>query len=155
MTRRRLLLTRTFKALSLLIALGAGGLGVGAHAASLGASGAQSVVSSKVASDLRTYVNGTTALRASLLATDNTVTWARDLNNALHVKVLINAASTDASLAALRRDVLSRGGSVFYNYLSTRALSAMVPAAALDALALRSDVISISPNRATSRHASL
>jgi hypothetical protein len=83
------------------------------------------------------------------------VTWGKALGGLNHVKVLINANSTDADLVALRADVIAKGGSVFYNYVSVRALSAMVPVTALNALAARTDVINISPNRPASRHASL
>ena len=84
------------------------------------------------------------------------VPWAKSLVGQWHVKVLINATSSDPNLTALRADILARGGSVFYNFLSVRALSATgAGRTALDALAARSDVIGISPNRSTTRHASL
>ena len=108
---------------------------------------AQAPGSPKVSADLR-------AVLAAPAATP--VPWARQLSNQQwYVKVLINASSTDPNLSALRADILVRGGSVFYNFLSVRALSALVPVNALDALAARSDVIGIAPNRSTTRHASL
>ena len=110
---------------------------------------AQAPSSPKVSADLRAVL----APSASAVATP--VPWARQMSNQWYVKVLINASSTDPNLAALRADILVRGGSVFYNFLSVRALSALVPATALDALAARSDVIAIAPNRSTTRHASL
>jgi serine protease AprX len=111
---------------------------------------AQTANSQKIAADLRAYV--TTVASGG---TVSSVTWAKNLSGQPHVKVLINATSTDATLAALRQDILARGGSVLYNYISVRAVSAMLPATALDPLAARSDVISISPNRATARQGSL
>ena len=55
--------------------------------------------------------------------------WAKSVDGKVLVKVLIVGASTDAELTSMRADVLARGGSVFYNYVSVRALSAMLPAA--------------------------
>jgi subtilisin family serine protease len=83
------------------------------------------------------------------------VAWAKANNGQFLVKVLIVAANSDPDLVSLRADILARGGSVFYNYLSVRAVAAMVPSAALSALSMRTDVISISPNRAAQRQASL
>jgi serine protease AprX len=81
--------------------------------------------------------------------------WAKSSNGQVLVKVLIVGASTDAELTSLRADLLARGGSVFYNYVSVRALSAMLPTSALAVVAARSDVLTIAPNRATQRQASL
>ena len=83
------------------------------------------------------------------------VSWALNQNNQTYVKVLLVASSADPTLAALRQDILARGGSVHYVYLSVRALSAMVPVAALKPLAARSDVLTIAPNRVAARSASL
>jgi serine protease AprX len=102
----------------------------------------------KLSSELHPLTSATAAAPAD-------VTWARSVNGRVLVKVLIVASSADASLASLRADVLYRGGSVYYNFLSTRAIAAMVPASALQALAMRSDVLRISPNRSAKRQASL
>ena len=107
---------------------------------------AQTNAGNKLAADLSAVV-------AAPAGSPTTVPWAKNLNGVLHVKVLINANSTDATLAALRADILARGGSVTYNYLSVRALSAMLPAADVPAVAARTDVLGISPNRAVTRHA--
>ena len=139
MKERRLFLHRIASLATLALALCTGGL----HHAQ-----AQTSASAKISVDLR-------AAAAAPSGSAVTVPWAKSLNGALHVQVLINSNSIDSSLVALRQDVLARGGSVYYNYLSVRALGAMVPAGALDALAQRTDVLGIAPNRATSRHASL
>jgi subtilisin family serine protease len=83
------------------------------------------------------------------------VAWTKLDKGQMLVKVLIVAASSDPDLVSLRADILARGGSVFYNYLSVRAVAAMIPSSALSALATRSDVVSISPNRAAQRQANL
>ncbi|MFO1219403.1 MAG: S8 family serine peptidase [Burkholderiaceae bacterium] len=81
--------------------------------------------------------------------------WARRRDDLVYVKVLIVAASTDPELLSLRTDILTRGGSVFYNYLSVRAVSALLPASALGPLSARDDVLNIAPNRAATRQVSL
>src|SRR6202163_1311898 len=83
------------------------------------------------------------------------VPWATLLNGQLLVKVLVTADTDDQSLTALRSFVLSVGGSVYYNYASMRMVAMMVPASQLPELARRTDVASISPNRAVTRTASL
>ncbi|MEY3295695.1 MAG: hypothetical protein RLZZ451_1743, partial [Pseudomonadota bacterium] len=84
-------------------------------------------------------------------STPPAVPWARVLPSGLHVQVLVNAAGTDPELSALRADILARGGSVIYNFISVRGLAAMVPAAAVLPLAGRTDVLGIAPNRSTVR----
>ena len=83
---------------------------------------------SKLSADLRPLVTspGTAPADAA---------WAKSSNGQVLVKVLIVGTGTDAELASLRADVLARGGSVFYNYVSVRALSAMLPTSALGAVA--------------------
>src|SRR4051812_36722243 len=98
MTRTRILLQR--------LALTAGLL-LGA----LGSVHAQEPRSPKVSADLRSVL-------AAPAVTP--VPWARKLSGQWHVKVLINASSTGPELAALRADILVRGGSIFYNFLSVR-----------------------------------
>jgi EAL domain len=72
----------------------------------------------KLSIDLRPLLTSPESLPAE-------VTWAKSVNGQVLVKVLIVAASTDAELVSLRADVIARGGSVFYNYLSVRAVAAM------------------------------
>ena len=83
------------------------------------------------------------------------VPWATLLNGELLVKVLVTADTDDQSLTALRSFVVSVGGSVYYNYASMRMVAVMVPVSHLADLAHRTDVASISPNRAVTRTASL
>ena len=83
------------------------------------------------------------------------VPWARQLNGELLVRVLVTANSDDNLLTALRSFVLSLGGSVYYNYTSMLMAAVMLPASRLLDLAHRTDVVSISPNRAVTRTASL
>ena len=127
-----------FKHLLMLIAC------VGALAAA-GPAAAQAT-SPKIAADLAQTISATT---------EPDVTWASNLDGQLHVKVLIVATSSDATLSALRLAILAQGGSVHYVYVSVRALAAMVPVSGLNALAARSDVMAISPNRVTTRAGSL
>ncbi len=72
-----------------------------------------------------------------------------------HVKALVVSNSTDPDLVALRAAVLANGGSVYMRYVSVAALSVMLPANQVAAIAARSDVQGISPNRLTARTASL
>ena len=57
------------------------------------------------------------------------------------VKVLVISNSSDPDLAALRADVVARGGSVYFRYTSVRALSVMLPANKVATIAARSDVV--------------
>ena len=140
MTTRRSFITRLLPPTLTWLALATGG-----HFAM-----AQTATSPKIAADLRAYVTAVSSGGSTA-----PVSWARNLKGQPHVKVLINASSTDSTLASLRQDILARGGSVLYNYISVRAVAAMVPTAALGPLAGRADVISVSPNRATARQGSL
>ena len=82
------------------------------------------------------------------------ISWAKDVNGLRMVKVLIVAKSGDPDLVALRNDVIARGGAVYFRYVSVAALSAMLPASQVAAIAARSDVQGVSPNRLTARTAS-
>lgn len=103
----------------------------------------------KISADLSAFLSGNPSAIAS--ATN----WQRSANGTTLVKVLILSNSSDPTLSNLRGAVLSAGGSVFYNYISVRGLMAIVPAAQIQTLANRSDVVSITPNRLTGRTASL
>jgi subtilisin family serine protease len=100
---------------------------------------------SKIAKDLQTVLDATTT---------PTLNWAKDVNGVRHVKVLIISNSSDPDLVSLRSDVIARGGSVYMRYVSVTALSAMLPANQVAAIAARSDVQGVSPNRMTARTAS-
>ncbi len=81
--------------------------------------------------------------------------WLQWLGGQPVVNVLITASSSDASLASLRQAVLANGGSVHYAYQTVRAMSGLLPVAALNTIAARSDVLFITPNRTTARSGSL
>ena len=101
--------------------------------------------SSKIAADLQQVISAPTTPKLS---------WAKDVNGIRYVKVLVISNSTDPDLVALRADVLAKGGAVYFRYVSVAALSAMLPANQVAAIAARSDVQGISPNRLTARTAS-
>ena len=98
----------------------------------------------KIASDLAAVIGAPTL---------PPVNWAASINGPAYAKVLIVANDSDPTLASLRQAILAQGGSVQYVYLSVRALAGVVPVAGLNALAARSDVMTIAPNRATARTA--
>ena len=100
---------------------------------------------SKIAADLQQVI-------AAPLAPS--LNWVKSVNGVRLVKVLVVSNSPDPDLAALRADVLARGGSVYFRYTSVRALSAMLPAGQVASIAARSDVTGVSPNRMTARTAS-
>ncbi len=101
--------------------------------------------SSKIAADLQQVISAPSTPKIS---------WTKDIDNVRHVKALVIASSTDPNLTALRADVMARGGTVYLRYVSVAALSVMLPANQVAAIAARSDVLSISPNRMTARTAS-
>ena len=98
---------------------------------------------SKIAADLGRELSGS--------GTSQTRSWSRDIDGVRHVKVLIVARDNFGDLAALRADVLRRGGSVYVRHIAVSALSAMLPAHQVAAIAARADVQSVSPNRLTAR----
>ena len=106
---------------------------------------ATSTASAKLASDL---------LSALTASSTPKLTWAKDVNGQRHVKVIVvGTPSADPELSALRDAALAAGGSVYFRYTSVAALSAMLPASQVLAIASRSDVQSLSPNRMTARTA--
>jgi len=86
--------------------------------------------------------------------TTPSVGWARDLNGKRMVQVLVVSNSTDPAMTALRAFVVQSGGSVQKVHPATHALTVIVPASVVSALAQRSDVVSVAPNRPTHRTAS-
>ena len=98
---------------------------------------------SKIATDLQAVIDAPTT---------PVLNWTKDVVGGVRmVKVLVISNSSDPDLAALRADVIARGGSVYFRYTSVRALSVMLPANKVANIAGRSDVVSISPNRLTAR----
>ena len=106
---------------------------------------AQVTPSSKIARDLQQVI---------VAPTTPSLSWAKDVSGQRYVKALLISGSSDPDLVALRSDVLAKGGSVYFRYVSVRALSVLLPANRVADIALRSDVQSISPNRLTARTAS-
>src|ERR1700740_2478444 len=100
----------------------------------------------KVADDLQDAIEAPTTPQLN---------WAQDVLGVRYVKALIVADSSDPTLAALRAAVLADGGTVYFQYLAVSALSVMLPANQVSNIAARSDVHSISPNRPTTRTASV
>jgi subtilisin family serine protease len=101
--------------------------------------------SSKIAADLQQVINA---------ATTPSLSWAKDVGGVRYVKTLIVSNSSDPDLVSLRCDVLAKGGAVYFRYSSVRGLLALLPASQVAAIAARSDVQGISPNRLTARTAS-
>ena len=83
-----------------------------------------------------------------------TVSWSKTIGGVTYLKVLIVSSSTDPDLSSLRAAVLAAGGSVYYRYTSVTALSAMLPANKVNAIAALAEVQSISPNRIVTQTAS-
>lgn len=100
----------------------------------------------KVSADLRQMVGA--------FATANR-NWAMDLGGRRYVKALIVSSAADPDLLVLRSAVVAAGGSVYYKYISINAISVVLPADQIGAIAQRTDVESISPNRLASRTTSL
>ena len=91
------------------------------------------------------------AIAAPLLAGDK---WVKDSNGQRFVDAVVVSNSSDPTMQDLRRAVLALGGTVNGRFNTVRALSVTLPAKAVKLLDERSDVESISPNRATRKAAS-
>ncbi|MET0682239.1 MAG: hypothetical protein ABWZ29_02735, partial [Casimicrobiaceae bacterium] len=107
---------------------------------------AQTTLSPKLAPDLASAVN------APVLPAAN---WAKQTANGRFFKVIVVGAGVDPLLTDLRNAVAAAGGAVNYRYQSIKGFSATIPAPALNLLAQRPDVDSISPNRPATKTASL
>lgn len=82
--------------------------------------------------------------------------WVRDTSGGRLVKLLVlSQDATDSDLKGLRAAIVDAGGSVYYRFSSVNGLLAMLPAANVVAVARRSDVEVMSPNRPTTRTRSL
>src|SRR5690242_12007505 len=73
----------------------------------------------KIAPDLLTTI-GSSAAPA--------LPWAKLLGGEMLVRALVVANSDDPALTSLRQYIVNSGGSVYYNYVSIRALAVMLPA---------------------------
>ena len=121
---------------------------------------AQVAFQSKMASDLQPFMTLATGapLTTSSATTDKVSgkapplpAWVKDVKGLRYAKVLIVSNSSDPDLTELREAVLAAGGSVYFRYVSVRALSVLLPTYRIAAIAARSDVQSVSPNRQTAR----
>ena len=79
---------------------------------------------------------------------------AKDINGVRHVQAIVVTDGSDPEMADLRAHVLRTGGSVHAVFPSLHTLSVQIKANQLQALAARTDVVSVSPNRGTQRTAS-
>ncbi len=98
--------------------------------------------SSKIAVDLQAVISASTTPKLS---------WVKDVSGVRYLKALIVSDGNDPDMVALRADILAKGGSVYFNYVSVDALSVLLPAPRVAEIAARDDVQSISPNRLTAR----
>ena len=80
--------------------------------------------------------------------------WAKDIAGKRYVKVLLVGNGDDPEVVSLRAAVLAAGGSVYMHFVSAPVLSVMLPSNQVGAIANRSDVQGISPNRLTARTSS-
>jgi subtilisin family serine protease len=82
------------------------------------------------------------------------VRWARDVGGIRHVQAIVVSSSSDPEMSDLRNFVLRTGGSVHAVHPTTRAITVQIRAGLVQALAQRSDVVSVTPNSVTRRTAS-
>lgn len=99
---------------------------------------AQASLSPKIAPDLALAIN------AQKVPNTN---WVKTTGNGRFFKVIVVGMGADPLLTDLRNAVAAAGGAVNYRYQSIQGFSATIPGSALNAIAVRSDVDSISPNR--------
>ena len=99
----------------------------------------------KMAKDLQAALSSSTTPNAR---------WVRNIGNRRHVQVVIASNDSDPEMTSLRAAVAALGGSVHVRMSGLRMVTATVPADQVDALATRSDVLSVTPNRVTRRTAS-
>ena len=121
--------------LSMLVLL-AGGWSISAHAGE---------ARDKVARDLQEVVNAPSTPKNS---------HTRDINGVRHVQAIVVTDGRDPTATDLRAFILRTGGSVLVQHPGINALTVLIRAAQVNALAQRSDVLSVTPNRQTQRTAS-
>src|SRR5487761_2044437 len=80
--------------------------------------------------------------------------WAREVNGVRYVQAIVVGNGADPAMTDLRNFVLRSGGSVYAVHPAVRAITVQIRANQVKALAQRSDVVSVTPNRATHRTAS-
>src|SRR5436190_3541448 len=100
---------------------------------------------SKVARDLQVGI---------ALGSTPAVNWARDIHGARYVQVIVVSNSADPEMTDLRAFVVRTGGSVLAKHSFIHALTALMKAGTVIALAQRKDVVSVSPNREVRQTAS-
>src|SRR5207247_9376251 len=93
---------------------------------------------SKVARDLQVGI---------ALGTTPAVNWARDIHGARYVQVIVVSNSADPEMTDLRAFVVRSGGSVLARHSFIHALTALMKAGTVIAMAQRNDVVSVTPNR--------
>src|SRR5437867_2340200 len=106
---------------------------------------AQANAQSKVARDLQAGI---------ALGHTPAVNWARDINGARYVQVIVVSNSVDPEMTDLRAFVLRTGGSVLARHSGIHALTVLMTAGTVNAMAQRNDVVSVSPNREARQTAS-
>src|SRR5207237_8533918 len=82
------------------------------------------------------------------------VNWARDIKGARYVQVIVVSNAVDPEMTDLRAFVLRTGGSVLAKHAGIHALTVLMKAGTVNAMAQRKDVVSVSPNRQVRRTAS-
>src|SRR6266508_987933 len=93
---------------------------------------------SKVARDLQVGI---------ALGTTPAVNWARDIKGVRYVQVIVVSNSADPEMTDLRAFVVRTGGSVLARHSVIHALTTLMKAGTVIAVAQRDDVVSVSPNR--------
>jgi subtilisin family serine protease len=77
--------------------------------------------------------------------------WSRDIKGVRHVQAIVVTSSSDPQMTSVREEVRKRGGTVQAVHGAMQALTVMIRASEVAALAQHSDVVSVSPNRETQR----
>ena len=92
----------------------------------------------KVAKDLQAALDAPTTPNAK---------WAKDVNGARQVQVVIMSNSVDKEMTDLRTNIKGLGGSVHVAMPGLRAVTVTLPAAQVAKIAARSDVLAVAPDR--------
>ena len=81
-------------------------------------------------------------------------TWSREVEGVRQLQLVVVTNGSDADMSDLRAHVVRLGGAVRARHSFARALTIQLPAYQVPALAARSDIVSIAPNRNVRRTAS-